>query len=118
MNDITGTRNIAVFEYENEGQLITIVGVSERNKGHAERLIAKNLEDMKIKPTQVRRIYSELEPCSIPGGYCKRFLQKEFPQADITYSFEYGTTKESRSVGVQALKKAVNKIFTQETNNG
>ena len=44
--------------------------------------------------------FSELEPCSIPGGYCKRFLQTVFPQADVTYSFEYGLTQESRRAGV------------------
>ena len=110
-NNITGARNIAVYEYENNGQLCTIVGASQRNQGHAERLIAKELENMGIQPAQVRRIYSELEPCSIPGGYCKRFLQSEFPQADVTYSFEYGLTQESRRAGVNALKEAVKNLF-------
>lgn len=57
------------------------------------------------------RIYSELEPCCVGGGYCKRFLSKIFPQANITYSFEYGATKESRKAGVEALKEAIKKIF-------
>ena len=110
-NNIKGARNIAVFEYENNGKLNIIVGASQRNKGHAERLIAKELEDMGIQKAQVKRIYSELEPCSAPGGYCKRFLQEVFPQADITYSFEYGVTKISRSAGVKALKEAISKLF-------
>ena len=108
-NNITGARNIAVYEYESNGQLSIKVGASQRNQGHAERLIAKELGSMGIQSTQVRRIYSELEPCSIPGGYCKRFLKTEFPQADVTYSFEYGLTQESRSAGVKALKEAVKK---------
>lgn len=112
-NNITGTRNIAVFEYENNG-LHIITGGSQRNQGHAERLLAKKLENMGIQPAHVKRIYSELEPCSIPGGYCKQFLQKVFPQADITYSFEYGLTKESRSTGLKALKEAVKKLFNTE----
>lgn len=110
-NNITGARNIAVYEYENNGQLSTIAGASQINQGHAERLIAKELENMGIQPAQVKRIYSELEPCSIPGGYCKRFLQTVFPQADVTYSFEYGLTQESRRAGVKALKEAVKKII-------
>ena len=110
-NNITGARNIAVYEYENNGQLSTIAGASQRNQGHAERLIAKELENMGIQPAQVRRIYSELEPCSIPGGYCKRFLQTVFPQADVTYSFEYGLTQESRRAGVNALKEAGKNLF-------
>ena len=110
-HNITGARNVAVFEYENNGQLNTVVGASQRNQGHAERLVAKELENMGIQSTQVRRIYSELEPCSIPGGYCKRFLANVFPQADVTYSFEYGLTQQSRGAGVKALKESIKKIF-------
>ncbi len=66
---------------------------------------------MGIQPAQVRRIYSELEPCSIPGGYCERFLQTVFPQADVTYNFEYGLTQESRRAGVNALKESVKNLF-------
>lgn len=72
--------------------------------------MAKALENMGIHSTQVRRIYSEPEPCSIPGGYCKRFLQKVFQQADITYSFEYGLTQQSRRAGVKSLKEAIKNI--------
>lgn len=110
-NNITGARNIAVYEYEDDNKLKILSGASQRNQGHAERLIAKKLDDMGIKPVQVKRIYSELEPCSIPGGYCKRFLKTVFPQADVTYSFEYGLTQESRRNGVKALKEAIKNIF-------
>lgn len=66
---------------------------------------------MGIQPINVKRIYSELEPYSTPGGYCKSFLKKLFTKANITYNFEYGVTKEPRETGVKALKEAVKKIF-------
>ncbi len=100
-------RNVAVFEYvDAAGETKTLAMASERGAGHAERLIAKKLDDMGISPEQVKGIYSELEPCSVPGGYCKKFLAEKFPQADKSYSFEYGD-KDSRKRGVQALKDAV-----------
>ena len=110
-NNIKGTRNVAVFEYEDKGRLSTLVGASQRNKGHAERLIAKELEIKGVQPQQIKRIYSELEPCSMPGGYCKRFLQTTYPNAEVTYSFEYGLTQESRTAGIKSLSEAVQKIF-------
>ncbi len=110
-NEITNGRNVAVFEYELDGQLYTLPGVSVRFKGHAERLIAKELERMGIPASKVKRVYSELEPCSLPFAYCMNFLRKKFPQADITYSFEYGSTVESRRSGLKALKETLQLLF-------
>ncbi len=110
-NDIKGGRNVSVFEYEDNGQINTIACASERNKGHAERLLAKTLESMGIPADKVTRIYSELQPCSLPFAHCMNFLQRVYPQADITYSFEYGATKESRTAGLNALLEAVKSIF-------
>lgn len=107
-NGITGGRNVAVFEYaDGDGNLQTMAAASERGVGHAERIVASQLSEAGVDPSQVTRIYSELQPCSVPGGYCASFLQKTFPQAEVTWSFEYGATAESRAAGVQALKNAV-----------
>jgi hypothetical protein len=83
---------------------------SERGAGHAERLIAKKLEGMGIPPSQVTRIFSELEPCSAPGGYCKRFIESTFQQAEVTYCFEYGESAASRANGVDLLKQALQSL--------
>jgi hypothetical protein len=109
--NIQGGQNIAVFEYETAAGLKTIARASERGVGHAERIIAKELEEMGVAPTAVRRIYSELEPCSVPGGYCSSFIERTYPQAEVTHSFEYGETVASREAGVAALKAAVARIF-------
>jgi Xanthomonas XOO_2897-like deaminase len=108
---LTAIRNVAVYEYRESGVTKTLAMASERGVGHAERLIAKKLADMSIQPGQVTRIYSELEPCVTPGGYCKMFLANTFPQAEITYSFEYGSTQASRKSGVGLLKNAIQAIF-------
>ncbi|MGO8843381.1 MAG: nucleic acid/nucleotide deaminase domain-containing protein [Methyloceanibacter sp.] len=55
---------------------------------------------------QVTRTYSELQPRNVPGGYCDPFISRTFPQAEVTWSFEYGATVESRAAGVEALRRA------------
>jgi hypothetical protein len=104
---VTGGRNVAVFEYKaSDGSLQTVAAASERGVGHAERIAADQLSDMGVQPSQVTRIYSELQPCNVPGGYCAPFIARTFPQAEVTWSFEYGATPESRAAGVAALKAA------------
>ena len=110
VNRILTARNVAVFEYTENGISKIIAMVSERGVGHAERLIANNLEQMGIRPSQVTRIFSELEPCSVPGGYCKKFIQNTFPQAKVTYCFEYGETAASRATGVDLLKQELKNL--------
>ncbi|TCS93244.1 nucleic acid/nucleotide deaminase domain-containing protein [Hazenella coriacea] len=109
-NNIYTARNVAVFEYVQDRELKILAMASKRGVGHAERLVAKELANMGVSTNQVTRIYSELEPCSVPGGYCKRFLQNTFPEAVVTYSFEYGD-KDSRTRGIEALKNAINKLL-------
>ena len=109
-NNIYSARNISVFEYLEGETTKTLAMAGERGVGHAERLVAKELNNLGVEPSQVTRFYSELEPCSVPGGYCKRFLQNTFPQADVTYSFEYGADKLSRTNGINALKEALKGI--------
>lgn len=109
---VTGTRNVAVFEYvEANGARTAVAGASIQG-AHAERVIAGQLQRMGVNPSQVTRIYSELEPCIAPGGYCKMFIQNNFPQATVTYSFEYGDMA-SRQRGIQLLQQAVDDIFGQ-----
>lgn len=109
-NGIYTGRNVAVFEYEDGNVVGTIVKASERGVGHAERLAAKELLKLGIDSSKVTRIYSELEPCCMPGGYCKKFIKNTFPQAEVTYTFDYGVDKVSRVEGINALKESVKLI--------
>lgn len=113
---IYGGRNVAAFEYQTvEGTLETVIAPSERGFisagrlqgepiGHAEHVISAYLEQHGIDPSQVTRIYSELQPCV----GCARYIERTFPQAQVTWSFEYGATVESRAAGVEALGNATN----------
>ena len=116
-NNITGGRNVAVFEYiDLKGRTQTLIRASERGKGHAERLIAEELQNKGIPNENVTRIYSELEPCSAPGGYCNNMIKNGSPSglgpfnnAKVTYSFSYGGSPhnaEAARQGVEKLKRA------------
>jgi hypothetical protein len=112
INGIVGLRNVAVFEYRTaEGTYETITLASERGVGHAERRIAAELEKRGISANQVTRVYSELRPCSLPGGYCGRMLASKFPGAKVTYSFEYGAEAASRAAGKAELTGQLQKVF-------
>ena len=111
---ISGGRNVAVFEYRAaDGSLQQIAATSDRTIGlHAERIIGDKLTELGVDPSQVTRIYSELQPCSIPtaASGCAAFVNQTFPQARVTWSFEYGVTQESRAAGLAALTDAVKNI--------
>ncbi len=103
-------RNVSVFEYQSEGGVVSrIAGFSQKGLGggHAERLIARELESLGVSPGRVSQIYSEFEPCSIPGGMCKNFIARTFPNAQVSYSFEYGATEASRRAGKKALQMSL-----------
>lgn len=135
---ISSQRNVAVFEYlDHSGQRKTLTLASQRFVGHAERLIARELQRLGIPPENIIRIHSELDPCGeIPGGFCKKMITEgskpkrgdegggggggggydpdppsgplgPFPHAKVTYNYEYGDTPESRARGVKQLRERV-----------
>jgi uncharacterized protein YukE/type II secretory pathway pseudopilin PulG len=107
---LTSARDVAVFEYiDQNGDAQLIVMASQRGAGHAERLIAQELARLGVHPSQVTRIYSELEPCLAAGGYCKILVAKDFSQAEVTFSFPYKPG--SQQVGVDALKQVIQNLF-------
>jgi nucleic acid/nucleotide deaminase of polymorphic system toxin len=85
-----------------------VVAFSQRGVGHAERLAAKELEARGVPASSVQRIYSQLEPCEQPGGYCKGFLAREFSQAEVTYTHPYPPGPEGaevRRASVEAMRQ-------------
>lgn len=90
--------NIAVFEFENKAGKLEVKAfttltddelkaLGRFDKPHAEQLGFEWLEKNNIK--KVKAIYSELEPCSIKKVNCKNEIMKKFPDAKVSYSFDY-----------------------------
>jgi hypothetical protein len=83
--------NVAVFEYlDNSGNLVkkaftTEVGV----ESHSEELAIDFFINQNIPKTNIKKIYSELEPCELAGHTCKAKLIENFPTAQKSFSYEY-----------------------------
>ncbi len=108
-NGIWHDGNIAVFEYEdNQGSLQHLVqGTLPTTRKHAERLALEKLKADGIPSENVKRIYSELEPCEVGSGGlrgegCKAMINNNFPAAKVTYSYEYKGGYADTKLGRQA----------------
>ncbi|RZJ93136.1 MAG: hypothetical protein EOO60_05750 [Hymenobacter sp.] len=108
-NGIWHDGNIAVFEYENnQGNLQHLVqGTLPTTRKHAERLALEKLKADGIPSENVKRIYSELEPCEVGSGGlqgegCKAMINNNFPAAKVTYSYEYKGAYADTKLGRQA----------------
>lgn len=89
-HDYWAGKNLAVFEYKDAyGNHQTVTAISDTGV-HSEKAAWKALQSKGVKADQVTRIYSEREPCMLPGAFCGKFIDETFPKADVTYSFEYG----------------------------
>ncbi|CEN49478.1 nucleic acid/nucleotide deaminase domain-containing protein [Capnocytophaga canimorsus] len=81
-------------------------------KPHAEKAVWNSLQEIGILPEQITKIYSELKPCMSPGRYCSNFINKTFPNAEVSYTFEYlnGTTDMCKE-SIKALNEYVKNLF-------
>ncbi|MFJ1473709.1 nucleic acid/nucleotide deaminase domain-containing protein [Capnocytophaga cynodegmi] len=106
--------NVAVFEYiDNFGNIKLMFGESKGIfKPHAEKAVWNSLQEIGILPEQITKIYSELKPCMSPGRYCSNFINKTFPNAEVSYTFEYlnGTTDMCKE-SIKALNEYVKNLF-------
>ncbi|MFI0366515.1 nucleic acid/nucleotide deaminase domain-containing protein [Actinomadura sp. 1N219] len=93
----------AAIEYEEAGGDKHIETEQARvGLPHPERLLWDRLDARGIAPAQVTRVYTELEPCFLPGNYCQLRLSR-FRNAEFTYSFDYGGTADERERGLLEL---------------
>ena len=90
-----GSSNYAVYEYEEEGVMKYVVRKSGRENGidvHSEEYCEKYLKENGITNDKVKRIYSERSPCfGDKSNNCSTRISSNFPNAQVTYTFEYGT---------------------------
>jgi hypothetical protein len=85
--------NIAVFEYiDNNGNLVKKAFSTEQSgplKGiHSERIADDFFTKNNISKSNVKRVYSELEPCEL-ASKCKELLKTEYNKAKISFSYDY-----------------------------
>ena len=103
---ISAGRNGAVFEFRiAEGGWDHVIAFSQRSVGHAERIGARELQARGVSPDAVTRIYSQLEPCAMPGGYCLNFLIKTHPKAEVSWTYPYPANDAAvRAASVAAMR--------------
>ncbi|QIJ65534.1 nucleic acid/nucleotide deaminase domain-containing protein [Streptomyces sp. JB150] len=107
LDDVRHTLNFpfsAAFEYVDDGgrkQIAT--DATGPGRPHPEELVWDRLAAQGVRPEQVRRVYTELQPCMMPGHYCAVWLQRYFPHAEFTHSFDYGDTADSREEAMKDL---------------
>jgi hypothetical protein len=92
----------------------TQVGFSRRNAGHAERPLWASLEARGVRPDQVTRIYSELQPCDIPVFYCDQWIRRTFhDNTQVTWSLPYpGGRQGHDEADAQTRANSANTLFT------
>ena len=107
LDDVRHTLNFpfsAAFEYvDDDGRKQIVTDATGPGRLHPEELVWDALAARDVEPEQVRRVYTELEACMMPGHYCAVWLQRLFPHAEFTHSFDYGETADSREEGLKEL---------------
>ncbi|MER0481899.1 nucleic acid/nucleotide deaminase domain-containing protein [Streptomyces sp. Edi2] len=105
IRDTASVENYAAFEYLDAGGSKQIVTRSGAIALHPEERLWDSLSAAGVEPEQVLRIHVDLEPCFMPGHYCSMWLAQVFPHAEMTHSFPYGESADSRAAGIQGLRE-------------
>jgi hypothetical protein len=84
-------RNVTVFRYRYpNGREGTFAIENLPQRTHSERRMAELLREAGIDPDSVTDLYTELEPCDLPGRHCRRLLGREFRRLNrVYYSLDY-----------------------------
>ncbi|MFE2728036.1 SUKH-4 family immunity protein, partial [Kitasatospora sp. NPDC059327] len=76
---------------------------SEPGTPHPEWKILQDLRRLNVPPEQVLELYTELESCDLPGGYCHRMIAASWPNVRLTHTADYGRDHHSRQAGMAQL---------------
>ena len=120
-NKITSAdRNVAVFEFEENGDIKTKAFVSD-NRQHAEQIGKTYFEENKMNKESVQRIFSERQPCTFSlsnkGNNCTLMIQENFPNAMVEYIVPYGNTIEDGVSARKMLKELLNENLNIQKGN-
>ncbi|KAF2326490.1 nucleic acid/nucleotide deaminase domain-containing protein [Flavobacterium ginsenosidimutans] len=105
--------NVAVFEYlDTNGVLIKKAFTTEIGIGtHAEQIAKNWFEKNGISNNSVKRIYSELEPCSLETSNCKIMLEKNFFSAQKSFSYDYPGNSTAPAEIIAKRRESLNQRF-------
>ncbi|WP_371479823.1 SUKH-4 family immunity protein [Kitasatospora sp. NBC_00315] len=76
---------------------------SEPGTPHPEWKILQELRRLNVPPEQVLELYTELESCDLPGGYCARMIRASWPNVRLTHTAGYGRDHQARQAGMVHL---------------
>ncbi|MFJ2776359.1 SUKH-4 family immunity protein [Kitasatospora sp. NPDC087315] len=76
---------------------------SEPGTPHPEWKILQDLRRLNVPPEQVLELYTELESCDLPGGYCHRMIAASWPNVRLTHTADYGRDHHTRQAGMAQL---------------
>lgn len=93
----------AIRYLDNAGEERIATGSASVGGPHPEEVLQRRLHADGIPGSRVVEVYTELQPCVMPGHYCALWMPAEFPQAKFTHGFDYGDTAEQRQAGIVAL---------------
>ena len=111
-NNITSAgRNVAVFKYiDSNGEIRYLTTVSNKFD-HAEEVALNYFKENGISGENIKSIYSEREPCiSTPTNgtkNCTGKINEYCPDAEVTYTVDYGDTPESGRNARNELKNLI-----------
>ncbi|OIV38858.1 hypothetical protein BIV57_03735 [Mangrovactinospora gilvigrisea] len=108
-----GPGYLAVLRYRaQDGSEQQIIHRSELGKPHPEWRILHELRQQNVQPHQVLELHTELECCSLPGGYCSRMVRETWPNVRVSHTAPYGRDHASRQQGVQHLQEHHGELAT------
>ena len=105
IRDTASAENYAAFEYVDTEHGKRIVTQAGTIAAHPEERLWERLQAAGVGPKQVLRIHTDLQPCFMPGHYCSMWLAEIFPHVEMTHSFPYGESAESRAEGIGLLRE-------------
>ncbi|ARF58244.1 nucleic acid/nucleotide deaminase domain-containing protein [Streptomyces gilvosporeus] len=105
IRDTASVENYAAFEYVDAAGDKQIVTRSGAIALHPEERLWDSLNAAGVEREQVLRVHTDLAPCFMPGHYCSMWLAQVFPHAEMTHSFPYGESADSRAAGIQSLRE-------------
>ncbi|MGW7444212.1 SUKH-4 family immunity protein [Kitasatospora sp. NPDC054795] len=86
---------------------------SEPGTPHPEWKILQDLRRLNVPPEQVLELYTELESCDLPGGYCNRMIAASWPNVRLTHTAPYGRDHASRQAGMAELLDHLDELHQQ-----